>query len=64
MTRVTGRASDERTLNWIGQRCAGLPAKRIADADGVGQPQVIIATNDVKAADAEESGEDVSGSYW
>ncbi|PID95790.1 MAG: hypothetical protein CSA85_00525 [Alphaproteobacteria bacterium] len=61
---VTGRASDERILNWIKKRVAGVVAQRIADADGVSQPQVIQCTNKVKAADAAESGEDVAGAYW
>jgi len=64
MARITDRASDERILGWIAQRVAGVAAQRIADADGVGQPQVIQSTNKVKAADAAESGEAVAGAYW
>lgn len=64
MATVTGRASDERILNWIKQRVSGVSAQRIADADGVGQPQVIQSTNKVKSADSAESGEDVEGAYW
>lgn len=64
MARITDRASDERILGWIAQRVAGVAAQRIADTDGVGQPQVIQSTNKVKAADAAESGEAVAGAYW
>ncbi len=62
---VTGRASDERILTWIKDRCAGkLSAYQIAARDGVVQSQVIKSTNDVLAADKAESGEVVSGAYW
>lgn len=64
MGRVTGRASDERLLRWIRQRVEGVPARCIADADGVSISQVLQATNDVKAADMAQSGENAARAYW
>ena len=64
MAIVKGRTADERILNWIEQRVAGVPAQRIASTNSVSQPHVIRSTNKVKAADAAESGENVAGAYW
>lgn len=62
--RVVGRASDERFLRWIADRCRGLSSIAIAARDGVAVSQILAATNAVKHADARESGEDVRRAYW
>lgn len=64
MGRVVGRASDERLLRWIGDRCRGLTLREIADRHGVTSVQVVKATNAVLVADMALCGVQVAGSYW
>lgn len=58
------RWRDERVLAYLAARCAGQSAAQIAKQYDVGRGAVQIAVNAVRAADAAESGEDVSGGYW
>lgn len=64
MAHVTGRASDERLLEWLALRRQGVAAREIARRYGVQAGRVINDTNAVRRDDAEQSGEDTRGAYW
>lgn len=57
--------TDRQLLEWVRLRARGLSSGQIARGYGVTSPKVRIATNRVKAADKEASGDDYDPSqYW
>ncbi|MFD1913818.1 hypothetical protein [Halodurantibacterium flavum] len=62
------RASDELVLRWLSLRTdAQLDCNVIGERFGVSQERVRVATNRVRDADLDESGEDyeaVKAQYW
>jgi DMSO/TMAO reductase YedYZ molybdopterin-dependent catalytic subunit len=58
MTRLTPRESDERDLEWLRLRRAGLTAEEIASRYGVAKETVKVRTLEVRTADIAEA------AYW
>lgn len=66
MTRIrhVPRPVDDALLSILSARVAGQTTTAIAQAFGIDQQEVSRRTNEVREADAAESGEDVAGAYW
>lgn len=58
------RDDDNRLLEMVRQREAGMTAAEIAAGQGISKQRVQSMTNRVMDADLAESGEDLSGDYW
>jgi DNA-directed RNA polymerase specialized sigma24 family protein len=57
--------TDRQLLDWVRLRAGGVSSGEIGRAYGVPSSKVRIATNRVKAADREASGDDYDPSqYW
>lgn len=66
-THTLDRADDERDLQMLALRCEGLPASAIAPRFGMARGSVLRITNDIRHADATQSGEPldaVAAGYW
>lgn len=64
---IATRADDEQVLRWIAMRKRGVAPLDIETSEGLSLRRVSVATNRVRLADIEESGEphsEVSKHYW
>ena len=63
--RPISRERDEEILCWLRWRSDGVSTTRIGRHVGKAPALIVQATNRVRAADIDESGDpDVAGAYW